>query len=64
MRRRLLIDYEGTDTLAITLVESAIKEIHESPGGKLIALENEERKKLDDLEVVLPLHSGISSKHG
>ena len=55
MRKRLLIDYEGTDTLTTTLIETTIKEIHESAGGKLLALENEERRKLEDLEVVIPL---------
>ena len=55
MRKRLMIDYEGTDTLATTLIETVIKEIHESAGGKLLALESEERRKIDDLEVVMPL---------
>lgn len=55
MHRRLLINYEGTDTLATTLIETVIKEIHESAGGKLLALESEERRKMDDLEIVMPL---------
>ena len=55
MRKRLMIDYEGTDTLATTLIETVIKEIHESAGGKLLALESEERRKIDALEVVMPL---------
>lgn len=56
MSRRLIIEYEGTDTLAVTLMESAMKNIHESAGGMLITLVNEESKNIDcNLFPVSPL---------
>lgn len=51
MRRKLIIEYEGTETLATTLIESAIKEIHESPNGRLISLNNIDSLK-DELDVM------------
>ena len=63
MRKRLIIDYEGTNTLATTLVETVIKEIHESAGGKLLALQNEERKKLDDVDVIFPVSPLLKKIH-
>ena len=56
MRKRLVVEYEGTNTLTTTLVETVIKEIHESGGGKLLAIQNEERKKIEDIDVVFPRH--------
>lgn len=55
MRKRLIIDYEGTNTLSTTLLETVIKEIHESAGGKLLAIQNEERRKIDDVDVIFPV---------
>ncbi|MBQ9701310.1 MAG: hypothetical protein IJV71_11910 [Lachnospiraceae bacterium] len=55
MRKRLVIDYQGTDTLTITLVESAIKEIHESAGGKLLGLQSEELREIEDIDIIQPL---------
>lgn len=58
MSRRLIIEYEGTDTLAIELMESSMKNIHESPNGKLISLKNEETVSHSkaELEMIFPLY--------
>lgn len=56
MSKRLIIEYEGTDTLEVTLIESAIKEIHESPKGKLISIHSSTEIKPEPLEVIIPIH--------
>lgn len=57
MRKKLVIEYDGTNALATTLIETAIKEIHESPSGKLHKILNEE----DPVSLELNLIAGISA---
>ncbi|MBP3339812.1 MAG: hypothetical protein J6L69_10450 [Lachnospiraceae bacterium] len=56
MSKRLIVEYEGTDTLEISLIEAAIKEIHESPKGKLISIHSETEINPKQLEVIIPMH--------
>lgn len=62
MSKRLIIEYEGTEALSITLMESAMRNIHESPNGKLISLNNEEGRShaKADLDIIF----GSSSSAG
>lgn len=55
MQKSLIVEYEGSDTLDITLIEQTIKAIHESAGGRMIKIEtaNHPIKTLDTIFPVL-----------
>lgn len=43
--KKLVLEYEGTDTLTTKLIECFIQNINESVGGKINKIENLEIKK-------------------
>ena len=56
MKKSLLIEYEGPNSLDITLIEQSIKAIHESAGGKMIKMETASHP-IKEIETIIPLLS-------
>lgn len=53
MSKTLIVEYEGTDTLDVTLIEQSIKAIHESEKGKMLKIEKRDNS-VKPIDVFFP----------